>query len=167
MMTAVNNPATRATRIRHGHLGRVGDGLAVLRDEVGDRRGEVEFTGGGQPEELGDRPHGLAHLCRDGRQVTDEGDGGVQQRDGRAEQHAERHEGTDDVGDGHGQSPGLERHVAGQPVDRRLEDVGQQPADEQDDGRAREGGDDARRQVRDDRHQGDHRQPEQQPDLAP
>src|SRR5688572_19761806 len=60
----------------------------------------------------------------------------------------------------------MERHVARQPGDRRLEDVGHEPGDKQDDGRARERIGDPGTQDADDPDEDDDDEPEQQPQLA-
>ena len=85
---------------------------------------------------------------------------------GAGEDH-ERDDGRDEVGDRHGDAAPAEREVALDERHRRLEDVGHQPGDEQDDRRRDEDREELGRQREDDADEGEDDEPEQQPRLAP
>ena len=166
MMTAVMSAATSPTRLRAALAA-----ASAMSDAFSARNRWIASTplpplGMRQAEELDQRPDDLADLGDDRGQVVGERDGCVDDRDrGRPDDH-ERDDGRDDVRDGDRDAATPERQMPLDERNRRLEDVRQQPGDEQDHGRPGEDREDVGVQGDDHAEERDGDQPEEQPCLA-
>ena len=145
---------------RIGELGPVG------HEEPLHRGDHVGPAGQRDPKPLEDRPDGRADLLEDRRQLVDECDRRLEQGHAGSQQDDKGDRDRDEVGDRNREPARLDRQVAEDQVDDRLEDVGHQPGHEQDHCRLGELGPQPGPERADQPDQGDHHQPEEEARLA-